>query len=221
MKIIRNGVCFIEKEDLEFLGSLPDNIYSITIWDVSYSVRFNLLRYKSEEASQYFMKKNFILNYDDIKNLSKEELNKVKYESEKKLDELSLRWLISSKYTRDELNNDKKYNYNFKFLKYYIESLNKYINNKELYDEEISKLSFSNFKKTKLNKYSAVSKCEPISKISVSSTEMSKLDQSIKDKCRQNASEQARGRDAAKDFHVGTSAVDVEIGQGIKKLIRK
>lgn len=50
---------------------------------------------------------------------------------------------------------------------------------------------------------------------------MGKLNQSIISKCKQNASEQARCRDAAKDFYVGTSAVDVEIEQGIKKLIRK
>ena len=48
---------------------------------------------------------------------------------------------------------------------------------------------------------------------------MEKLNQSIRSKCKQNASEQTRGRDAAKDFHVGTSAVDVEIEQApVKKL---
>ena len=134
-------------------------------------------------------------------------------EIENKLENLSLKWLNASINTREKLDKDKEYNFNVKSLKYYIESINKYINTKELYDREISTLSFNNFKKVELKRYSAVSRIEPVSRIPVSSSEMEKLNQSIKSKCKQNANKQARGRDAAKDFHVGTSAVDVEIEQ--------
>lgn len=176
---------------------------------------------KDKESVQYFSDKDFILDYDMVKDLSTQELEEMRKEIEYKLKHLSLKWLNASINTREKLDKDKEYNFNIKSLKYYIESINKYINNKEIYDSEISTLSFNNFKKVELKRYPAVSRTEPVSRIPVSSSEMEKLNQSIRSKCKQNASEQARGRDAAKDFHVGTSAVDVEIGQGIKKLIRK
>lgn len=135
------------------------------------------------------------------------------------MENLSLKWLNASINTREKLDKDKEYNFNIKSLKYYIESINKYINNKELYDSEISTLSFNNFKKVELKRYPAVSRTEPVSRIPVSSSEMEKLNQSIKSKCKQNASEQARGRDADENFHVGTRAVDIEIKQApVKKL---
>lgn len=129
--------------------------------------------------------------------------------------DLILKWLSASINTREKLDKNKKYNFNVKSLKYYIESINKYINNKELYDREISTLSFNNFKKVELKYYPAVSRTEPVSRIPISLSEMEKLNQSIRSKCKQNASEQARGRDSAENFHVGTSIVDIEIEQGL------
>ena len=200
MKIIRNGVCYIEREDIDFVGVLPQNICSVIQWDVYYSIKFILLKLKDKESVQYFSDKDFILDYDMVKDLSTQELEKMKKEIENKLENLSLKWLNASINIREKLDKDKEYNFNVKSLKYYIESINKYINNKELYDREISTLSFNNFKKVELKRYSAVSRTEPVSRIPVSSSEMEKLNQSIKSKCKQNANEQARGRDAAKDF---------------------
>ena len=200
MKIIRNGVCYIESEDIDFIGVLPQNICSVIQWDVYYSIKFKLLKLKDKESAQYFSDKDFILDYDMVKDLSTQELEKMRKEIENKLEHLSLKWLNASINTREKLDKDKDYNFNIKSLKYYIESINKYINNKELYDSEISTLSFNNFKKVELKRYSAVSRTEPVSRIPVSSSEIEKLNQSIKSKCKQNASEQARGRDAAKDF---------------------
>ena len=213
MKIIRNGVCYIEREDIDFIGVLPQNICSVIQWDVYYSIKFKLLRLKDKESVQYFSNKDFILDYDMVKDLSTQELEKMRKEIENKFENLSLKWLNASINTREKLDKDKEYNFNVKSLKYYIESINKYINNKELYDREISILSFNNFKKVELKRYPAVSRTEPVSRIPVLSSEMEKLNQSIKSKCKQNASEHARGRDAAENFHVGTSAVDVEIEQ--------
>ena len=212
MKIIRNGICYIEREDIDFIGVLPQNICSVIQWDVYYSIKLKLLKLKDKESVQYFSDKDFILDYDMVKDLSTKELKEMRKEIEDKLEHLSLNASIN---TREKLDKDKEYNFNVKSLKYYIESINKYVNNKEIYDSEISTLSFNNFKKVELKRYPAVSRTEPVSRIPVSSSEMEKLNQSIKSKCKQNASEQARGRDAAENFHVGTSAVDVEIEQGL------
>ena len=209
MKIIRNGVCYIEREDIDFIGVLPQNICSVIQWDVYYSIKFKLLKLKDKESAQYFSDKDFILDYDMVKDLSTQELEKMRKEIENKLENLSLKWLNTSINTREKLDKDKDYNFNIKSLKYYIESINKYINNKELYDSEISTLSFNNFKKVELKRYSAVSRTEPVSRIPVSSSEIEKLNQSIKSKCKQNASEQARGRDAAKDFITGSTNLSI------------
>ena len=209
MKIIRNGVCYIEREDIDFIGVLPQNICSVIQWDVYYSIKFKLLKLKDKESAQYFSDKDFILDYDMVKDLSTQELEKMRKEIENKLENLSLKWLNASINTREKLDKDKDYNFNIKSLKYYIESINKYINNKELYDSEISTLSFNNFKKVELKRYSAVSRTEPVSRIPVSSSEIEKLNQSIKSKCKQNASEQARGRDAAKDFITGSTNLSI------------
>lgn len=174
---------------------------------------------KDKESVQYSSDKDFILDYDMVKDLSAQELEEMRKKIEDKLEHLSLKWLNASINTRKKLDKDKEYNFNIKSLKYYIESINKYINNKEIYDSEISTLSFNNFKKFELKRYPAVSITEPVSRIPVSSSEMEKLNQSIRSKCKQNASEQARGCDAVENFHVGTSVVDVEIEQApVKKL---
>lgn len=149
------------------------------------------------------------LDYDMVKDLSTQELEEMRKEIEDKLEHLSLKWLNASINTREKLDKDKEYNFNIKSLKYYIESINKYINNKEIYDSEISTLSFNNFKKVELKRYPAVSRTESISRIPVSSSEMEKLNQSIRSKCKQNASEQTRGRDAAKDFITGSTNLSI------------
>mgnify|MGYP005770612647 CR=1 FL=1 len=174
MKIIRNGVCYIEREDIDFIGVLPQNICSVIQWDVYYSIKFKLLKLKDKESVQYFSDKDFILDYDMVKDLSTQELEKMRKEIENKLENLSLKWLNASINTREKLDKDKEYNFNVKSLKYYIESIKKYINNKELYDSEISTLSFNNFKKVELKRYSAVSRTEPVSRIPVSSSEIEK-----------------------------------------------
>lgn len=33
MKIIRNGICYIEREDIDFIGVLPQNTCSVIQWD--------------------------------------------------------------------------------------------------------------------------------------------------------------------------------------------
>lgn len=219
MKIIRNGICYIEREDIDFIGVLPQKVCDVIQWDVYYSIKFKLLKLKDKESVQYFLDKDFILDYDMVKDLSTQKLEEMRKEIADKLEHLSLKWLNASVNTREKLDKDKEYNFNIRSLKYYIESINKYINNKELYDSEISTLSFNNLKKVELKRYPAVSRTEPVSRISVSSSEMEKLNQSIRNKCKQNASEQARGRDATENFYVGTSAVDVEIEQvPVKKL---
>ena len=82
MKIIRNGVCYIEREDIDFIGVLPQNICSVIQWDVYYSIKFKLLKLKDKESAQYFSDKDFILDYDMVKDLSTQELEEMRKEIE-------------------------------------------------------------------------------------------------------------------------------------------
>lgn len=140
MKIIRNGICFIEREDIDYLETLPQKVCDASIWNEYYSEKFKFLMYKDKFSVQYFKTKDDIMDYDCVKDLSTEELELKIKELKDKLENLSLKWLNSSQRTREKLNKDKEYNYSIKTLKYYIESLNKYTNNKESYDNEISLL---------------------------------------------------------------------------------
>ncbi len=184
MKIIRNDICYIEEEDIDFIGVLPQNICSAIEWNVYYSIKFKLLRFKDKDIASYFLDKDFILDYDMVKDLSIDELEIMKKEFKCKLEALSSRWLNASLNGRRKLDKDQEYNFAIKTLKYYIESINKYITNKELYDKEISTLSFNNLKKAELKYFSAVTRTEPVARIAVLSCEMEKLSQSIRSKCK-------------------------------------
>lgn len=218
MKIIRNDICYIEEEDIDFIGVLPQNICSAIEWNVYYSIKFKLLRFKDKDIASYFLDKDFILDYDMVKDLSIDELEIMKKEFKCKLEALSSRWLNASLNGRRKLDEDQEYNFAIKTLKYYIESISKYITNKELYDKEISTLSFNNFKKAELKYFSAVTRTEPVARIAVLSCEMEKLSQSIRSKCKQNASDQTRGRDTAENFYNGIDGTDIKIEQ---KLVKK
>lgn len=108
-----------------------------------------------------------------------------------------------------------------KLLKHYIESIDKYIQNKESYDKEISLLSFSNFRKAKLKKYPVSERIEPVARIPVSSAAIFELDQSIKAKVAQNAYERIRALEAAENFIVRSAQPEGSIEQGPVKRINK
>lgn len=202
MKIIRNGVCFIEKGDIECLV-LPENISNVTEWNLYYSIKYNLLRYKDDLAVQFFQNQKCILDYDDIRDLSEEELEELREQ------------------VNNRLNAAKGNEYLSKLLKHYIESIDKYVQNKESYDKEISLLSFSNFRKTKLKKYPVAERIEPVARIPVSSAKIFELDQSIKSKVAQNAYERIRGLEAAENYIVRSAQPEGSIEQGPVKRINK
>lgn len=195
MKIIRDNVCYIEKEDIKFIRFLPERVSKLIDWDYSYSSEFELLCFKDSYSIQYFLNEDFILNYEEVKDLSIEELNRKKYELEDKIESIS-----SSDYLEGEesLNKDA-----ITTLKYYIASIRKYIENKDLYDKEIEKLSFVNLKKVELQYFSVVGEFEPVRKIPISASELAKIDQSIRSKVDDNAKRLVRGLDKALNYRVG------------------
>lgn len=202
MKIIRNGVCFIEKGDIECLV-LPENVSNVTEWNVHYSIKYNLMRYKDDLAVEFFQNQKCILDYDDIRDLSEEELEELREQ------------------VNNRLNATKGNEHLSKLLKHYIESIDKYIQNKESYDKEISLLSFSNFRKAKLKKYPVSERIEPVARIPVSSAAIFELDQSIKAKVAQNAYERIRALEAAENFIVRSAQPEGSIEQGPVKRINK
>jgi predicted DNA binding CopG/RHH family protein len=176
MKIIRDDVCYVEKEDLEFLESLPQNVINMTKWDINYSTYLNIIKISDEEAVNFFKSKNFILNYDKVKNLSFPDLNNLIIEIEKK----GLEYISSFPFeenSKEFLDSFKSQELNIKLLNYLIESIKKYASNKDLYDREIYLLSFSNFKKVELEYTPSVDNSMLIKEIkdSVKTDEIKKL----------------------------------------------
>ena len=218
MKIIRKYTCYVELEDIEYLGVLPRNVVSEIKDRVFYSPFIKFIRFDKDESLDFFRQKEDIIDYDSICNLTEEELTIKINETKEKLDEYATRWLNASSREREKLDNDTEYNSNIKSLKYTLESLKKYRDNKELYDREISNLTFNEIKKVKLNYVSAFTRTQPVESIPVSASEMEKLDQSIKSKCKQNAYERQRGIEEAKNFRVGSSQIDTTSEQDVKEL---
>ena len=218
MKIIRKYTCYAELEDIEYLGVLPRNVVSEIKDRVFYSPFIKFIRFDKDESLDFFRQKGDIIDYDSICNLTDEELTIKINETKEKLDEYATRWLNASSRERKKLDNDTEYNLNSRTLKYTLESLTKYRNNKELYDREISNLTFNEIKKVELNYVPAFTRTQPVERIPVSASEMEKLDQSIKSKCKQNAYERQQGIEAAKNFRVGSSQIKEEAKKLVKEI---
>lgn len=208
MKIIRKYTCYVELEDILYLGVVPDDVLSEIKNKVYYSPFIKFIRFEKEESLKYFKKKKEIINYDSICNLSNDELDTKISEISVKLNNYSSKWLEASKQEREKLDNDNPYNSNIKSLKYMLESLKKYKDNRELYDKEIKQLSFNGIKKVKLNYVQAVTTTKPVARIPVPSSHMEELDRSIRNKCEQNARRRIQGEDTVKNYIVGQGTIN-------------
>lgn len=144
MKIIRNKVCYIEFDDILFLGCLPQTVFSEL--KVYYSKDIKFQKFTKKEAVNFFKKNEYIIDYDSVKNLSDSELDYKIKELKDKLNYLSSKWLNGSQSERKKLDMDKEYNTLINGLKYTLKTLENYRNIKSTYDEEINKI-FNNKQK--------------------------------------------------------------------------
>lgn len=164
MKIIRNGICYIEKDDILAIDELNDCVLEEINWKESYSSFFKISKFENQESVSFFQRIKFIPDYDAVKDLQLDELGSY------------------IKIFADRMKNTDNFG-----QKYYLQSLVTYFDNKELYDKAFSALPFDNFiKRVKLNYRSEVGHTKPVMTIPISSAKIQELDRSIHDKCKQN-----------------------------------
>lgn len=76
-------------------------------------------------------------------------------------------------------------------------------------------------KRVKLNYMSAVLHTPPVARIPVSSSEMERLNISIREKCRQNAKERKASKELAEHFLVKGSITGEQQEKTVKQLIKR
>lgn len=137
MKVIRNGVCYVEKNDILFLGMLPEEIV-----EAPFIVESKWVKFENQKAVNFFRETEVIIDYDELSNKKEEELLETENKVEKELNDICTKWLYTSSYYRRNLDKDPEYNEKIKELKYLLATIKNYLSEKTNYDNEIRQLSF-------------------------------------------------------------------------------
>lgn len=223
MKIIRNGICYIEQTDIIFLQEIPRNILSERSCNYSFGIPFD--KYTTEKAVSFFQNTECILDYDSISNLSMEELDEEINKTYTEMNELSRKILdssycINNKYLKT-IERDTNIDKMMEFLKHRLTSLISYKDNRELYDKAVNNLSFSKgINRVPLKYVSAVSHTEPVERIVISSSRMEELNRCIRAKCKQNEREQIASKLAAREYFVGIGISSANSGQTLNRTLK-
>lgn len=137
MKVIRNSVCYVEKNDILFLGMLPEEIV-----EAPFIVESKWIKFENQKAVNFFRETEVIIDYDELSNKKEEELLETENKVEKELNDICTKWLYASSYYRRNLDKDPEYNEKIKELKYLLATIKNYLSEKTNYDSEIRQLSF-------------------------------------------------------------------------------
>lgn len=137
MKVIRNGVCYVEKNDVLFLGMLPEEIV-----EAPFIVESKWVKFENQKAVNFFRETEVIIDYDELSSKKEEELLETENKVEKELNDICTKWLYASSYYRRNLDKDPEYNEKIKELKYLLSTIQNYRSEKTNYDSEIRQLSF-------------------------------------------------------------------------------
>lgn len=136
MKIIRDEVCYVEKEDILFIGKFPPKV----VEELPIFIEAKYVKFENKESIEYWEQKECVLNYDEVSCLTDEELTTAITETYKKLERLSGKWLYASEYYRRNLDRNHEYNQQIKVLKYLLKTLKGYQCNRKQYDTEFNQL---------------------------------------------------------------------------------
>ena len=134
MKILRNGKIYIDKNDLTYFERVPNFIFH------EFDNYFNydkFMVFSNSEAINYFLD-SFIINYDDVKKLTNDELKKKIEDLKKRLYLMKFNWLKSNYDVKKNLSLNIKRRAITKYLKYLLETLIYYKDNREYYDNIVN-----------------------------------------------------------------------------------
>lgn len=142
MKIVQNEVCYVERKDIYNLRMFPQYVIS----EINFRSNSKYIKFENPRSINYFSESDFIIDYTEICNLSLAEITLKLEKLKQSLSNLAGEWLYASENLRESLDRNRDYNYKIKSIKYILMSMEKYMNNKETYDEEIEQLSFTKSK---------------------------------------------------------------------------
>ena len=98
MKVIRNSICYVEKNDILFLGMLPEEIV-----EAPFIVESKWVKFENQKAVNFFRETEVIIDYDELSNKKEEELLETENKVEKELNDICTKWLYASSYYRRNL----------------------------------------------------------------------------------------------------------------------
>lgn len=134
MKILREGKLYVEKRDLPYFEKIPNFIFH------EFDDYFNFdyfISFSSEKAINFFTN-SFIINYDEIKNLTNVELKEKIILIKKRLKFMRTEWLKASYKLKKELASNIKRRAVIKYLNYQADVLINYLKNRDFYDKLIN-----------------------------------------------------------------------------------
>ena len=148
MKVIRNGICFVELEDLEYKKELPTVVNKERQKEVFYSAYIHFEKFKGEDSIHYFIEQQDILDYDQLCLLSEEQVDMKINFLKSYLFSLE-QTLVALPYGVDmdlKVNMIKEKNINLAIQKtlHTLKQLVTFKENRSLYDREIQNLYFEN-----------------------------------------------------------------------------
>lgn len=141
MKYIGKNVCYIQLRDLEFLRVIPLNIFNQIEWGNFCNEKLQIIRFAGEDSIEFFKKLDFIIDLSYYSKLTIEELEMEAQKIVEELASISTEWLSSSTEKRKEINERIEYGAYTKKLRYKLEALNNYIQNKDKIDNEFKNLN--------------------------------------------------------------------------------
>ena len=134
MKVLRNGLYYVSQKELARYA-VPSYVMN-EIETIPY-IYEDYITLKNKDTIEYIKNRNDILDYDEVENLSSEELELLYKKSLDELDICAKRWLDTPSHLRRNLYKDKEYMEKYNYYKYRSHDLLNYISCKEEIDSTI------------------------------------------------------------------------------------
>ncbi len=150
MKVIRNGICFVELEDLEYKKELPTAVNKERKKEVFYSAYIHFEKFNGEDSVRYFEEQEEILDYDQISSLTEEQVQKQINFLKNYLFSLAQTKALKTLPFGVDMNinahmkKDQNMNLSIKKTSHMLKQLVTFKENRSLYDREIQNLYFEN-----------------------------------------------------------------------------
>ena len=131
MKVLRDGICYVDVDDIIYKG--VENIHV----EKSFYEKGEMVEITDLEDIESIMNDKYIVNYDDVCSLDKDELELYIYNAEKELNYYCEIIVNTPVNARKKLWQDKDFSRGYDRNTFKMDSLRAYFKNKEEYDKKV------------------------------------------------------------------------------------